>query len=194
LKHLQLVPQRQHFELQDGTPARATSKGQQKREDDRHDGRESYVLVASKINGINGNGLFDRHRRRLSKRRRDVMCSFCHSSDRRSRRRQRAEVEMGDRKGTQGVYNGDRRGTPILGLMQAGGAAEAAQQRESDRVTSPRRKQHTDEVLRAARQMCQAPSREPFARFPPPLTFGITKLPRCAESCRTRHCIRGQMR
>jgi hypothetical protein len=61
LKHLQLVPQRQHFQLQDSARARATSEAQQKREDDGHDGREAYVAVASKINGINGNGLFNRH-------------------------------------------------------------------------------------------------------------------------------------
>jgi hypothetical protein len=56
-------PQRQHFQLQDGARARATSEGQQKREDDGHGGRESFVVVASKINGINGNGLFNRHSR-----------------------------------------------------------------------------------------------------------------------------------
>jgi hypothetical protein len=62
LNHVQLVPQRQHFQLQDGARTRATSEGQQKREDDGHDGREAYVVVASKINDINGNGLFNRHR------------------------------------------------------------------------------------------------------------------------------------
>jgi hypothetical protein len=63
LKHLQLVPQREYFQLQDNARARATSDGQQEREDSGHDGEEAYVWIASKINAINGNGLFNRHTR-----------------------------------------------------------------------------------------------------------------------------------
>jgi hypothetical protein len=55
------VPQRQHLQLQDGARARATSQGQQEREEDGHDGREAYAVVACKINGINRNELFSRH-------------------------------------------------------------------------------------------------------------------------------------
>jgi hypothetical protein len=62
LQYLQLVPQRQHLQLQDGARARATSQGQREREEDGHDGGEAYAAVAGKINGINRNRLFSRHR------------------------------------------------------------------------------------------------------------------------------------
>jgi hypothetical protein len=55
------VPQRQHLQRQDGARARATSQGQQEREEDGHDGPETYAAVAGKINGINRNGLFSRY-------------------------------------------------------------------------------------------------------------------------------------
>lgn len=41
LQHLQLVPQGQHLQLQDGARANAASQGQQEREEDGHDGREA---------------------------------------------------------------------------------------------------------------------------------------------------------
>jgi hypothetical protein len=62
LQHLQLVTQGQHLQLQDDARARTTSAGQQKREEDRHDRRKAYSLIARKINGINKNGLFGRDR------------------------------------------------------------------------------------------------------------------------------------
>ena len=62
VQHVKLVPQRQHLQLQDDARACATSQGQQDREDDGHDGREGYAVIAFKINGINRHGLFSRDR------------------------------------------------------------------------------------------------------------------------------------
>ncbi len=64
LKQLQLVPQRQHLQLQDGARVHATSQGQEEREENRHDGAEKYAVVACRINGANKYRTFSRHTHR----------------------------------------------------------------------------------------------------------------------------------
>ena len=87
LQHLQLVAQGQHLQLQDDARAHTTSEGQQKRDEDSHDRRKAYSLIARKINGINKNGLFGSHNS-SERPRRHRRCD----SDRRDRRPTRYRV------------------------------------------------------------------------------------------------------
>jgi hypothetical protein len=63
LQHLQLVPQRQHLELERGVRTRRSSQDQEEREEHGTSSPRSVSTIRGNINRSNRNGLFSRHKR-----------------------------------------------------------------------------------------------------------------------------------